>query len=178
VPDEFDDHPTLEEAMRNLQNALGKRPDDYDRPPTKEEALETNNRIKGDNVVPIPIRAAPPTEPPSPGYEGNVRPDIENFLDRGVGKADIPNSDEPLSFYNDVIVMDKHFNKIFAKVLKGVRTSVIWERYDDTYVILPLDDFHSYFQYSSVMIVKKEDLFGRNKEWVPSTKEWLEYFNE
>ena len=87
-----------------------------------EEAMDQQRLLDDGNVVSF-------NGPP--GYEGAARPNIEDFLNRGTHKSEIPISDEPLAFYEDVTFMEKHFNKIFAKTFKGVRASVIWEHSDE-----------------------------------------------
>ena len=134
-----------------------------------EEALNQQRLIDG-NVVSI-NRAAPHDETP-PGYEGNVRPDIEDFLDHSIHKSN--DTDEPLAYYDDVKFMMTHFNRIFTKVLDGNQDRVIRERHDNTYVIMSYETFNNHFQYSLVRIdIGKPDSFGQNKEWIPSTKAWL-----
>jgi hypothetical protein len=135
-----------------------------------EEALDQQRSIGG-NVV--PIKAAPSSGEVPPGYEEKVRPDIEDFLDRSTNK-DAFKGDEPLAFYDDVKFMVTHFNRIFAKVLDGNQDRVIWERHDNTNVIMSYETFNNHFQYSMVRIpVGKPDSFGQNQEWAPATKLWL-----
>src|ERR1700722_17962831 len=113
-----------------------------------EEALEQQRSIGG-NVV--PFNAAQPNDEVPPGYEEKVRPDIEDFLDRGTNQSN--DSDEPLAVYDDVKFIMTHFNRIFAKVLDGNQDRVIWERhYDNTYVIMSYETFNNRFQYSLVRI--------------------------
>jgi hypothetical protein len=77
-----------------------------------QEAMDQKSLYDAENVVQFP-------EAPALGYEGSVRPDIEDFLDRDTHKPDIPASDAPLKFYDDVKFMEVHFNKLFASVLEG-----------------------------------------------------------
>jgi Family of unknown function (DUF5906) len=137
-----------------------------------EEAQAQANeqeRFIDDKVVSF-TRAAP-RDDIRPGYEGTARPDIEDFLDHGAHRS--YNSDEPLAFYDDVKFALKHFNRIFAKVLDGHQDRVIWERHDNTYIIMSYEAFHNHFQYSLVRIEKKVDSFGKQYEWIPATRAWL-----
>jgi hypothetical protein len=180
MSDDFDKPMSFEEAEANrkevestLRTGRATKPKD-DEHSTPEEIARNKKIIeeslKGgarDNVVPIKMPEVPP------GYEGTVRPDIEDLLNRGPNAPNDPRSDMPLSFYDDLIFMEKHFNKIFAIVLEGNQERVKWERADNTVVTLSYETIHNYFQYSLVRINKKEDLFGLGKDHVPSTKAWL-----
>jgi Family of unknown function (DUF5906) len=131
-----------------------------------EEAIDQQRSLDEGNVV--SFNGAPP------GYEGTTRSDIEDFLDHGTSNADIPKSDEPLAFYDDVKFMTKHFNQIFLMSIKNDCNIVIWEQASGKRQSFSQEEFNKRFRYSKVKVKEKKDLFVTSKEWQSSTKVWLE----